>query len=78
MEVSGVQIYQELLRDGVNRLREAGIEEAGHEVRRMLMAASGLSRTGLISAETDAVPHEVASRFGEMLLTFIISSPPVT
>jgi hypothetical protein len=63
MEVSGVQTYQELLRDGANRLREAGIEEAGHEVRLMLMAASSLSRTGLISAEPDAVPDEVAVRF---------------
>jgi release factor glutamine methyltransferase len=67
MEVSGVQTYQELLRDGANRLREAGIEEAGHEVRLMLMAASSLSRTGLISAEADAVPDEVAVRFDEML-----------
>jgi release factor glutamine methyltransferase len=67
MEVSGVQTYQELLRDGADRLREAGIEEAGHEVRLMLMAASSLSRTGLISAEPDAVPDEVAVRFDEML-----------
>jgi release factor glutamine methyltransferase len=48
-------------------LREAGIEEAGHEVRLMMVAASGLSRTGLISAETDIVPGEIAERFADML-----------
>ena len=33
-----------LIQYAVDEAREAGIEEAGHEVRRMLMAASGLSR----------------------------------
>lgn len=62
-----MQTYQALLRAGIEGLREAGIEEAGHEVRLMMMAASGLSRTGLISAETDVVPDEVAGHFAGML-----------
>ncbi len=67
MEVSGVQTYQDLLRTGTQRLRAAGLEEASHEVRLMMMAASGLSRTGLISAEADSVPDDIAGRFNEML-----------
>lgn len=67
MEVSGVQTYQESLRTGTQSLRAAGIDEANHEVRLMMMAASGLSRTGLISAEADPVPDDVAGRFDEML-----------
>ncbi|KCZ85537.1 HemK family methyltransferase [Hyphomonas adhaerens MHS-3] len=67
MEVSGVQTYQDHLRTGTQRLRAAGIDEASHEVRLMMMAASGLSRTGLISAEADIVPEDIAGRFDEML-----------
>ena len=59
--------YQECLRTGTQRLRDAGIEEAALEARLMLMAASGLSRTGLISAEVDTVPEGIAARFDEML-----------
>jgi release factor glutamine methyltransferase len=33
----------------------------------MMVAASGLSSTGLISAETDIVPGEIAERFADML-----------
>jgi release factor glutamine methyltransferase len=62
-----VRTYQALLRTGTQGLREAGIEEASHEVRLMMMAASGLSRTALISAETDDVPGDVADRFADML-----------
>lgn len=59
--------YQECLRSGAQQLRDAGIEEAALETRLMLMAASGLSRTALISAETDTVPDSVAADFDEML-----------
>lgn len=62
-----MQTYLDYLRDGVRRLREAGSDEASYEARLILMAASGLSRTGLISAETEAVPEDVAGRFDEML-----------
>ncbi len=62
-----MQTYQESLRTGTQSLRAAGIDEANHEVRLMMMAASGLSRTGLISAEADPVPDDVAGRFDEML-----------
>ena len=62
-----MQTYQALLRTCTQTLREVGIEEAGHEVRLMLMAATGLSRTALISAETDEVPGDVAERFAAML-----------
>ncbi|MEZ5986828.1 MAG: peptide chain release factor N(5)-glutamine methyltransferase [Hyphomonas sp.] len=62
-----MQTYQDYLRDGVRRLREAGIDEAPHEARLILMAASGLSRTGLISAEPEIVPDGVAGRFDEMI-----------
>ncbi|WP_321490971.1 peptide chain release factor N(5)-glutamine methyltransferase [uncultured Hyphomonas sp.] len=62
-----MRTYQALLRTGTQGLREAGIEEPAHEVRLMMMAASGLSRTALISAETDDVPGDVADRFTDML-----------
>ncbi|MEZ5999178.1 peptide chain release factor N(5)-glutamine methyltransferase [Hyphomonas sp.] len=62
-----MRTYKALLRTGTQDLREAGIEDAGHEVRRIMMAASGLSRTGLISVEMDEVPNQVADRFAGML-----------
>ena len=59
--------YEECLRTGTQQLRDAGIEEAALEARLMLMAVSGFSRTGLISAGTDPVPEDIAARFREML-----------
>ncbi|WP_162177038.1 peptide chain release factor N(5)-glutamine methyltransferase [Hyphomonas jannaschiana] len=59
--------YEECLRTGTQQLRDAGIEEAALEARLMMMAVSGLSRTGLISAGTDPVPEDIAARFSEML-----------
>lgn len=59
--------YEECLRTGTQQLRDAGIEEAALEARLMLMAVSGVSRTGLISAGTDPVPEDIAARFREML-----------
>jgi release factor glutamine methyltransferase len=67
MEVSAVATYDECLRTGTQQLRDAGIEEAALEARLILMAASGLSRTGLISAGPDVAPDDIAGRFSGML-----------
>ena len=65
--MSGVQTYLEQLRDGIRLLREAGLEDAALEARLLMMAASGLSRAGLISAEPEPMPPQAAARFAEML-----------
>jgi release factor glutamine methyltransferase len=66
-ETPGVRTYQDWLRDGIRQLRDAGIEEAALEARLLLMAAAGLSRTELISAEPDEMPILAAERFEGML-----------
>jgi len=62
-----VRTYQDWLRDGIRQLRDAGIEEAALEARLLLLAAAGLSRTELISAEPDEMPVLAAERFEGML-----------
>ncbi|MEZ5946544.1 MAG: peptide chain release factor N(5)-glutamine methyltransferase [Hyphomonas sp.] len=52
--------FQECERDAAVRLHAAGIDDAVLEARLLMQAASGLSRTQLISSELDRVPQEIA------------------
>lgn len=53
----------EALRAAIRRLKEAGIEEAADDARRLFEAASGLSQAGLISGLNDPQESGEAARF---------------
>ncbi|MCA8899788.1 MAG: peptide chain release factor N(5)-glutamine methyltransferase [Hyphomonas sp.] len=59
--------YAGCLREAAQRLGRAGIEEARLEARLLMLAASGLTAAGLISAERDEVPPGIAARFEAMI-----------
>ena len=66
-ETQGLKTHIDCQREGTRRLRAAGIDAAGLEARLLLMAATGLTRTGLIAAGQDRMEADAVGRFDAML-----------
>lgn len=62
-----IHTYAAVLRDAAARLQHAGIDTAAQEARLLMLAAAGLTRGELISAEQDDVPVDVLQSFGAMV-----------
>lgn len=59
--------YRTLLREGEERLANAGIFEAKNDAWLLLSSASGFSRTNYLMRSEDAVPEDVCEAFNQKL-----------